>query len=145
MGFADLRDFIRHVDDLGELRRVDGADWNLEIGEITEVAALSPGCPMVLFDNIKDHKPGYRVVTNLLHTERRLALSLGEPLDLKGVPLVRAWKERIEKFYRGPLQVETDDAPIRQNIRTGDDVDLLEFPSAKWHALDGGRYYAGSV
>ena len=89
MGFRDLREFIEQVDNLGDLRRIDGADWNLEIGTITEVAAASPACPMVLFDKIKDYKPGYRIVTNLLHTNRRLALALGEPLDLYGVELVK--------------------------------------------------------
>ena len=53
MGFRDLREFIGRVESLGEMRKIDGADWDLEIGAITEVAASSPGCPMVLFDNIK--------------------------------------------------------------------------------------------
>ena len=53
VGFKDLREFIGRVESLGEMRKIDGADWDLEIGAITEVAASSPGCPMVLFDNIK--------------------------------------------------------------------------------------------
>lgn len=145
MGFQDLRDFIAHVDELEELRNIEGVDWDVEVGAITEVAAESPSCPMVLFDNIKGCKPGYRVVTNLLHTERRLALALGEPLDLKGVALVKAWKARLEQFYQGPDAIEVDDGPVLQNVKTGDDVNLFEFPAIKWHELDGGRYFAGVV
>jgi UbiD family decarboxylase len=145
MKFKDLRDFIREVDGLGALRRIDGADWNLEIGTITEVAAASPACPMVLFDKIKDYKPGFRIATNLLHTDQRLALALGESLDLHGVGLVKAWKNKFRDLTLGPDPVEVSDGPIRENIITGKDVNLFDFPSVKWHELDGGRYFAGSV
>ena len=145
MGFKDLREFIDLVDSYGELRRIDGADWDLEIGAITEVAASSPRCPMLLFDKIKGHKPGYRIVTNLLHTERRLAMALGESPDLRGVELVKKWKDGMAKITEGPPPVQVKDGPIRENLIVGDDVNLLELPSPKWHELDGGRYFAGSV
>ena len=31
MPYTDLRDFLKQVDELGELRLVRGADWNEEI------------------------------------------------------------------------------------------------------------------
>ena len=37
--YKDLRGYLAVADKLGELRRVDGADWDLEFGAITEVAA----------------------------------------------------------------------------------------------------------
>ena len=49
MLFNDLRDYVDHVDGLGELRRFEGAHWDLEIGAITEVLAEQKG-PMALFD-----------------------------------------------------------------------------------------------
>jgi hypothetical protein len=45
MQYTDLRDWIQKVDELGELRRVDGADWNLEMGAITEVYARNEPYP----------------------------------------------------------------------------------------------------
>lgn len=39
IAYKDLREYIDAVDRLGELRVVNGADWDLEIGAITEVAA----------------------------------------------------------------------------------------------------------
>lgn len=145
MGFKDLREFIELVDHLGELRRIDGADWNLEIGAITEVASSSSRCPMLLFDKIKGHKPGYRLVSNLLHTESRLALALGESPKLRGVGLVKKWKEGLERTMEGPPPVEVRDGPVTENIIMGDEVDVTAFPSPKWHELDGGRYFAGSM
>ena len=94
MGFKDLREFIEKVDQMGQLKKFSGADVNLEIGALTEMAAGSPSCPMLLFDQIKGSKPGSRLVSNLLHTESRLALALGAPTDLKGVPLVKLWKDK---------------------------------------------------
>ena len=145
MGFGDLREFIERVDGIGELKYVDGADWDLELGAITEVAASSPSCPMLLFDKIKGHKPGYRIVTNLLHTERRLALALGESPDLRGVGLVKKWKEGLARITEGPPPVKVKDGPVRENLVSGNEVDILKFPSVKWHELDGGRYIAGVV
>ena len=43
-GYLDLRELIQRFDEMGELARVDGADWNLEIGALSEtVAAADPG------------------------------------------------------------------------------------------------------
>jgi hypothetical protein len=58
MQYTDLRDWIQKVDALGELRRVDGADWNLEMGAITEVYARNEPYPAILFDKIKDLSRG---------------------------------------------------------------------------------------
>ena len=40
--YKDLRGFIKQVDELGALRRVNGADPRFELGGITEVAAGTP-------------------------------------------------------------------------------------------------------
>ena len=50
--YKDLREYIAAVDRLGELRVVNGADWDLEVGAITEVAARATKPKVVLFDNI---------------------------------------------------------------------------------------------
>ena len=145
MGFKDLREFIDTATRFGEVKSVQGADWDLEIGAITEAAASSPACPLLVFDNIKGCKPGYRVVTNLLHTERRLALGLGESPELRGVQLLKRWKESMTKVSQGPSAQQVKDGPVRENLIREQDVDLLQFPCVRWHELDGGRYLAGSV
>jgi 3-polyprenyl-4-hydroxybenzoate decarboxylase len=44
------------------LRRVDGADWDLEIGAYRSRGAAQP--KVVLFDNIKGYPKGFRVIVN---------------------------------------------------------------------------------
>ena len=39
MPFPDLRSFIDGAQRIGELKVIDGADWNLEIGCLTELMA----------------------------------------------------------------------------------------------------------
>ncbi len=63
--FADLRDFINRCRHEGQFKLVEGADWNLELGIITEIEAHGPNPSMLLFDKIGDYPPGYRVASNL--------------------------------------------------------------------------------
>jgi UbiD family decarboxylase len=138
--YRDLREFIDEIERIGELRKVEGADIDLEIGAVTEVAAGSSSCPMLLFDRIKAYPPGYRVVTNLLHTPRRLALAVGLPTDLQGVAFVKAWKEKIRKLsYLPPIEVK--EGPVKENVILGKDINVFMFPVPKWHELDPGRYF----
>lgn len=137
--YQDLREFIDDVQKLAELRNIDRADPHLEIGAITEVAASSSLCPMLLFDNITGYPPGYRIVTNLLHTPRRLVLALGLPLDLRGMPLVKAWKEKLLSLGQ-IASVEVAGGPVKENVISGEDVDIFALPIPKYHELDGGRY-----
>ena len=38
MAYQDLRQWLDQVNQLGELKNVEGADWDLEIGAIIEMA-----------------------------------------------------------------------------------------------------------
>ena len=69
--FDDLRTFLAACQEIDDWRQIDGADWDLEIGALTEATAeLMPGPPMLLFDNIKDYPPGYRVASLPLGSHR---------------------------------------------------------------------------
>src|SRR5205085_12694660 len=78
---ADVRDIIDYAGSIGELARIDGADWNVEIGVLAEIFAhSSPGkAPAVLFDKIKAYPPRTRIVSGLHNTCRRLAYAFGFP------------------------------------------------------------------
>ena len=39
---VDLRDWLTEVDAIGELKRIEGVDWNLEMGAVAERVAFSP-------------------------------------------------------------------------------------------------------
>ena len=51
---TDLRGWLSDVETIGELKRIDGADWNKEIGTLVELNAKAHG-PALLFDHIKDY------------------------------------------------------------------------------------------
>jgi UbiD family decarboxylase len=137
---SDLREFIKRVEELGELMVVEGADWNLEIGSIAQMVAARPNPPALLFDKIQGYQLGWRVFSLAFTTDKRAALLLGMPLELKGIELVRALKDKLkERFERVP-PVEVKDGPVMENVHMGSEVDLFAFPTPHWHHRDGGRY-----
>ena len=136
----DLREFIRKVQDLGECKLIEGADWNLEIGTLNAWQTSLPNSPMLLFDKIKGYPAGYRVLANLFATDKRTALALGLPLDVKGVDLVKAWREKMKGGIKPIPPVEVKTGPVKENIQVGEEVDLFKFPTPKWNEFDGGRY-----
>lgn len=134
----DLRDWIAGVEKRGELKRLNGVDWNLEMGVLNELFAEREG-PSLLFDEIPGYRKGERVLSNALASVRRLAFTFG--MDGNPVPLefVRQFKEKLKTLK--PLKpVEVKDGPVAQNVAEGKEIDLFRFPAPKWHEHDGGRY-----
>ena len=138
--FNDLREFIKKAEELDQVNRIEEADWNLEIGSITELQLSVPDAPMLLFDKIKGYKPGYRVVTHFLTTELLFNLAFGLPLEARGLSVVQILRDKLKNELKPIPPVEVKTGPVMENIHMGDEVDLFEFPTPKWHNLDGGRY-----
>ena len=129
MPFSDLRAFIDGAARIGELKQIDGADWNLEIGCLTELMAEQEG-PLLLFDNVPGYPKGFRIAANVLATARRFALALGLPTDAPKLEILRAWRNKIRDLKPfAPIEVAT--GPILENILEGDKVDLGNFPDAQ--------------
>ncbi len=134
----DLRQYLAEIDNIGGLRKVEGADWNLEIGALTEMVGEKDG-PALLFDNIKDYQAGYRVLTNFLNNSKHVNKAFCFPGEQPTLELLRAVKEKFARVKPlAPLEVA--DGPVLENVEEGDDVDLLKFPVPWWHEGDGGRY-----
>jgi UbiD family decarboxylase len=143
--YKDLRGFIKQVDELGALRRVNGADPKFELGGITEVAAGTAECPALLFSRIKGYDSGIRVFTNATTTPQRAALALGMDPDLKPLDALKAWmKKRQTLTPQRP--VEVDKAAFMDNVMRGKNVDMTKLPAPYWHRKDGGPYIgSGSI
>lgn len=135
----DLRDWLRLVDAIGELRVLEGVDWQENIGRITEMLHHSDGAPAVLFDAIPGSTPGYRVLVNAQSEPRRIAVSLGLPADIGTWELMDEWERLIDETKPLPAAMVTA-GPILENVFEGNDVDLWKFPTPLWHPKDGGRY-----
>jgi len=139
MTFTDVRGFIDRVEDLGELRTVRGAHWDLEVGGVTELAQHQINGPAVLFDDIPDYPSGSRVFINSMGSASRTALVLGLPTGLSMRELLPMWRERSKTVNPIPMNY-VKDGPIFENVFEGDAIDMYKFPTPKWHELDGGRY-----
>jgi len=141
--FNDLRELLNKLEEMGQLKIVEGADWDLEIGTINELMAERKG-PSLLFDKIKGHPPGFRVATNLFYQKVVQILSFGLPENMGDLERVRYWKDKYFNFKPVP-PIEVKKGPILENVFTGNDIDMFKFPSPKWHMHDGGRYIGTGV
>jgi 4-hydroxy-3-polyprenylbenzoate decarboxylase len=137
--YKDLREFITQVDALGALRRISGADPRFELGGITEVAAGQPGCPALLFDDIKGFTKGFRIFTNATVSPQRAALALGIDPMLRPLDALKAWMSK-RQHLKMIAPVTAKDAAFLENSARGPDVDLSKFPAPYWHKQDGGPY-----
>lgn len=134
----DLRGFIAQLEEIGQLKKIDGADWDVEIGAITEVVSDKEG-PALLFDNIKGYPKGYRILSNAFRTHDRFGVALGLGSGVHGLNLLKAWRKRFNEV--APMApVLRKDGPIFENVIKGDNLDVLALPAPKWHEEDGGRY-----
>ena len=141
MIFNDLREFINEADRIGEIHRVDGADWDLDIGALTEMIAEKDisSHPALLFDKVKGHEKGFRVLSNILTNVRRNALALGLDPDTPPLEALRYWKDKVASYKPIPPKVVSE-GPVFENVLQQNDVDILKFPSPRWHENDPGRF-----
>src|SRR5256884_6708275 len=101
----DLRSWLTQVYELGELKDVRGADWNLELGAISELNVKKERPPALLFDEIARYRKGFRVLTCSTSSPARLSSILRLPIqtthrrlvdELRGKP--RVWQAEAAKY-----------------------------------------------
>lgn len=150
VAFGDLRGWIEALERAGELRRIDAeVDWNIELGTIMRLAQGPGTGPALFFNNIKDYNgPASRCRSLFglgLSSYRRVAMMLGLPPDTHPRELVRIGRTVLNGAI--PPRI-VKDGPVKQNVITGENVDLYELPVPHWNRPDGGRYlltYGGCV
>jgi 4-hydroxy-3-polyprenylbenzoate decarboxylase len=140
--FIDLRQYLAAVESQGELQRVSGAHWDLEMGAIVELIyreGQDPK-PVMVFDNIPGYPRGFRTAFGMLASTWRLATTLGLPEDETApMQLHQNWHRRQKEIRPiAPRLVPT--GPVMENTVRGADVDVLQFPVPRFHEMDGGRY-----
>ncbi len=139
----DLRQWLDKVATVGELKVVDGADWNLELCCIAYLNIRREYSPALLFDKIAGYPAGYRVLNAPVATRRRLEITLNLPetdSDLRLIEVLRfklrEWDKKLGEY--SPEVVNS--GPVLENVFEGKSIDLFKFPTPKWNELDGGRY-----
>lgn len=143
MEYRDLRDFIKQLEQLGELKRIDvEVDPYLEITEICN-RTLRKGGPALLFEKVKGSK--FPLLGNLFGTTRRVALGMGEDsvqaLQEVGALLAmlkepdppKGMKDAWEKLpiFKKVLDMspkEKKGAPCQEVVVDGEQVDLGQIP-----------------
>jgi 4-hydroxy-3-polyprenylbenzoate decarboxylase len=168
LAYTDLRDWIKTLEKSGELKRItvevdpilemaEIADRTAKLGRGTSAAAgkISPGGPALLFENVKGH-PGARVLMNQFGSERRMRLALETnslddianrirtllkpetPTSLMDKLKLLPTLAEVGSFF--PKVIAAKDAPCKQVIHRGEDVNLLNLPILKTWPNDGGRF-----
>ncbi|OLF05970.1 ubiquinone biosynthesis protein UbiD [Actinophytocola xinjiangensis] len=140
---VDLRTWLTAVRDIGDLRDVHGADWNLEIGAVSEVNYRLPSPSALLFDQITGYPAGMRVLTSSMSNARRLGLTLRLGTELDDHALVRALRGKPAQWLRDHEHYRArtvDTGPVMEVVERDEEIDLLSFPVPFWHEHDGGRY-----
>ena len=162
MAYNDLRDWINALHKAGELKRITvEVDPILEMAEIADRAAkmgkgtAKAGGPALLFENVKGY-PGAKVLMNQFGSESRMKLALEtDSLDgiadrirtlmkpemptsfmdkLKMLPMLA----EVGSFF--PKVIAAKDAPCKQVIQRGAEVNLLDIPVLKTWPQDGGCF-----
>ena len=141
MNALDLRIWLAEVEKLGELKHVRGADWNLELGAISELNVKKDLPPALLFDEIKGFPKGFRVLTCSTSSPARLSSILRLPVEKTHGGLVAALRGKPAQWQaaaaRFPYAI-VNAGPALENV--DHEPDLRKFPSPVWHEMDGGPY-----
>jgi UbiD family decarboxylase len=139
---TDLRGWIRAAEKMRELRVVENAHWDLELGAIAELNCRLKPTPALLFDKIKGYPPGFRILTASTASRQRLLFTLKMPTDLDDCAFAEAlvgkpiqWEQQSSRF--APVHVA--DGPVLENVQESN-IDLESFPAPRWHSEDGGRF-----
>jgi len=160
--YIDLRDWIRALEKAGELRRIrEPISPYLEMAEIADRTAKlhkgtpEAGGPALLFENVTGH-PDARVLMNQFGSLYRMHLALEtdsldaiadrirlllhpeQPTSLLGKLKLLPKLAEIGSFF--PKLIDPSDAPCKQVIRRGADVDLTKLPVLTTWPQDGGPF-----
>lgn len=148
MPFVDLQDFLRHLERLGELRRVKvEVDPRLEITEIVTRVVREEG-PALLFERVRGSP--FPLAINILGNRRRIEEALGRPpaevgeelarlLERLNPPSVRSFWEMRGGIRRAlNLRLRRVRRAACQEISEEPDLDRL--PILTCWPEDGGRF-----
>ncbi len=143
---GDLRSFIEmleceHPEQVVHVTEpVDPAAF--EVTAVLRHLELRRKFPLVVFDRPLDltgASSAFPIATNIYATRERCALALGLAKDdaFAGLSLEYA---RREQQRVSPEVVAVGDAPVKEVIRRGDQVDLRRLPIVRHHEMDAGPY-----
>ena len=135
----DLRDFIRTVEkeDSEKILRVSTpVKDKYEITSYALELEKRGKTPILIFDKVGDYK--IPVVCNIFASRKRYAITLGVSEDL----LMQEW------IKRGEIEIEPIElnyGPIKEEVKTGNEVDLSKLPILTHFKEDAGPYITSGI
>jgi len=137
---SDLHRFIEqyeraYPDEVLHIEEPLNAEW--EISALAMKLEKAHRFPLLVCHNvIVDGKRAMIPLTTFLMASRlRLARAMGTEVQKAGL----ACYERVQTRQR-PIVVSRDQAPVKQIVEKGSDIDVRRFPALRHHRMDPGRY-----
>src|SRR5262249_36533491 len=114
MHYRRLRRWLEQAHTMGQLRKADSAPSGLELGAVahTLTETTRGAAPALLFDNVPGYPSGFRTLYGQLSSVRRIALTLGLPLEYeRKVDVVRTYHARMQDLKPLPPRF-VNDGPV---------------------------------
>lgn len=140
----DLRSYLTglEADEPGALKKVDSKiEAHLEIPVYLRQLEKEGQYPAVMFSNVitaAGRTSNFPVLANLFASRRRLALAVETAPENLPVELAR----RVRPIP--PRLVPKAEAPVKQTVLTGEDIDARILPAVTHHVGDAGPYITGA-
>jgi 2,5-furandicarboxylate decarboxylase 1 len=134
-----LRTHLANLEQQGELVRFDAEidpDENMAAVAHRTFAELGKAC---LFDKVKGHS-AWRVAAQLVADRRKWGVALGVPEAEVVATLIERIAARVPA-----VDVPRQDAPVKEVVLLGDEVDLTKLPAMWTSEKDPGRYIAAGM
>jgi len=140
----DLRSFLTQMestepDHVVHIR--ESINPKFEVTALLQVLEDEGRYPIVIFhDTLSlDGRGNNTLVSNLTARRQNLALALDLPVEQWRTEVVEQAAARAERSV-APKIVDRPDAPVKEVVHTGDDVDLSRFPIVCHHEMDSGPF-----
>src|SRR2546430_8939295 len=140
--FGDLRGWIAALKAGGELHEVDAeVDWNIELGTIMRLAQGPGTGKALLFNNIKDYNKltsrCRRIFGSALNNNRRIAMMLGLPPETHARELDKIGRTILQEGIAPRI---VNGGPCKENVVTGKEINVVDFPVPYLNPHHRGRY-----
>ncbi|MBI4318221.1 MAG: UbiD family decarboxylase [Chloroflexi bacterium] len=138
----DLRTYLAEYEEKhpGQLVRV-GTEISCqhEVSVIVQKLEEAQKYPILMFDNVLNVQ-GKRcenpLIINLLASRTRCAEAIGSSFERVGIDYMRKTAARTK-----PVVVLRHEAPVKQVVKTGAEIDLFAYPAIVHHYMDPGPYF----
>jgi 2,5-furandicarboxylate decarboxylase 1 len=98
--------------------------------------------PIIVFDrplNLHGKVSDVKLVMNCEISQRKVQIALGLPREMNRSQMAEACL-KLEGQRVPPAIVEKKDAPVKEIVKKGAEVDLFQLPVMRHHEMDGGPY-----